>query len=285
MRIDFHTHSTASDGGLTPAALVDLAADAQVQVLALTDHDSVAGIAEARAQASKRGLDLIAGIEISCVDASRELHVLGLGIDPDASAMQSLIASQQQRRRERNQAIAARLAKLGISDALAEAEQLCSPPTIPSRVHFARVLIERGVVERMDRAFDIYLGEGAKAYVRTPFSPLAEAVGAINDAGGIAVLAHPLRYELSGKKLRLLVTRFAELGGRGLEVQSGPTNNTQQAQLTGLALSHGLALSQGSDFHQPTSWMPRPGVLAEGRDHLPTVKDLLALPTVASTPQ
>jgi len=282
--IDLHLHSTASDGRLDPAALVRHARDCGVSVLALTDHDTTGGLAAAAAESAALGLCFVPGIEISAQWRGRTVHVLGLGIDPVAPALAAGLAALRTERDRRAGEIAARLDAAGgpgteaLRRVLAQAE-------LPTRTHFARALSELGAVRSMAEAFDRYLGRGRPAAVRSRWPAVAEAVGWIRGAGGVPVLAHPLRYVLSGGARRDLCREFGEAGGRAIEVVCGGASPAQVAQAASLALRTGLAGSVGSDFHDPrVPWNP-PGRLAKLPKAVPAVWSVpgfpIALPEVA----
>ena len=254
--VDLHTHSNCSDGSLTPAELVRRAAEAGIEVLALTDHDTIAGVEEARRAAGSAGLELVPGVEISASWRSQAIHVLGLWIDPASAPLQGALGSQAERRRARMRKICARLARLGLpGGALLAAVE--ANPGLPTRSHLAEALVAGGHVGRVDDAFRKYLGAGRAAHVAADWPALAQVVAWIRGAGGIASLAHPIRYALSGGARRQLLADFAAAGGGALEVVTG-ANGAQHAQAcAALAARFGLAGSLGSDFHNPQlAWNP-----------------------------
>jgi len=282
--IDLHLHSTASDGRLDPAALVRHARDCGVSVLALTDHDTTTGLAAAAAEAAALGLCFVPGIEISAGWRGRTVHVLGLGIDPEASALAAGLAGLRTERARRAREIGARLDAAGGpgSEAL---RRVLEQAELPTRTHFARALAELGAVRSLAEAFDLYLGRGRPAAVRSRWPEVVEAVGWIRAAGGVPVLAHPLRYPLSGGARRDLCREFAEAGGLAIEVVCGGASAAQVNQAASLALRTGLAGSVGSDFHDPrVPWNP-PGRLAKLPGAVPAVWSVpafpIALPDVA----
>jgi 3',5'-nucleoside bisphosphate phosphatase len=254
--IDLHTHSTCSDGSLTPTALLARAAAAGVEVLALTDHDTVAGIEEARISAAALGVKLVPGVEISASWRAQAVHVLGLWIDPASPALLDRLQTQAELRRSRMRKMCARLDKLRLPGAqlLAAVEM---NPGLPTRAHLAEALAAAGHVATPDAAFRKYLSQGKTAYVAAAWPPLEEVLSWIRAAGGIASLAHPVRYSLSSGARRRLLGDFAAGGGTALEVVSGG-NGTQHADTCAtLALSYGLSGSVGSDFHHPgAAWNP-----------------------------
>lgn len=251
---DLHAHSTASDGVLKPEALVERAAVQGVRVLALTDHDTIAGIREAREAAQRHGLHLVAGVELSVTWHGGVLHVLGLGIDPDDAILSALMARLAELRQTRALAVAERLQRAGVTGAL-EGARRCAAQGQITRTHFARFLVEAGVVPSINHAFKRYLGRGRPAHVSVEWASLEETVACIRAAGGIAVLAHPLAYRLSGARMRRLLSAFVALGGAGIEVVCGGYSADMQRTCAQWALKHGLRGSVGSDFHTPeTPW-------------------------------
>ncbi len=250
MLYDLHSHSSASDGILSPAALVSRASANNVSVLALTDHDTVAGIHEARAQAERENLQLIAGIEFSSQWQGRSIHIVGLDIDPDSAALQGAVAQQAAVRTRRAERIAAKLERLGFAGALAAAQGFAGDAVI-GRPHFARFLVEAGHVKNTEQAFKKYLGAGKAGDIKQDWPDFEQVIAWIHQAGGLAVLAHPCKYKMTRSKLCAMVQAFADLGGDALEVVSGPQSPNQTRDMLGIAVKFGLKVSCGSDFHQP----------------------------------
>jgi predicted metal-dependent phosphoesterase TrpH len=254
--IDLHTHSNCSDGSLTPADLVRRAAGAGVAVLALTDHDTIAGLDEAYGAAAATGIRLIPGVEMSASWRAQAIHVLGLWIDPASAPLLERLGSQAERRRVRMRSICSRLTQLGLpgEELLAAVE---AQPGLPTRAHLAQALLAGGHVGRADEAFRKYLGKGKAAHFAAQWPPLTEIVAWIRDAGGIASLAHPARYSLSAGARRQLLTDFKAAGGSALEVVTGG-NGAQHVEASAmLALRFELEGSVGSDFHDPQqTWNP-----------------------------
>lgn len=249
-RYDLHTHSTASDGTLTPAELVARAAAAGVQVLALTDHDTTAGIAEASAEAGRQGIRLVPGVEISVSWGSQVIHLVGLGVDPDHEPLQQGLAGLCRFRDWRAREIGRRLAKKGIDDAFEGARAL-SNGRLVSRTHFARFLVQQGHAADVRKVFQHFLVRGKPGYVPGEWAALADAVGWILAAGGQAVVAHPARYPLTRSKLRRLLGEFREAGGFALEVISGSHSKDDRFTMARHARDFGLRGSAGSDYHGP----------------------------------
>lgn len=254
--IDLHLHSDRSDGALSPAELVARAAGAGIGVLALTDHDSTAGLDEAAAAARERGLRLVPGVEISAAWRAQSIHVLGLWIDPDAPALRDALARQADRRRRRLREICACLADKGLpGERLLAAVE--ARPGLPTRTHLAEALAAGGFARDVGDAFRRHLGRGRAAQAAGDWPPLAEVVGWIVAAGGLASLAHPLRYPLSAGARRRLLADFAAAGGGALEVVTGANASHQIEACAALAAGHGLAGTVGSDFHDPRhAWNP-----------------------------
>lgn len=248
--IDLHCHSTASDGALTPTELVNRAADKKVTHLALTDHDTINGLEEARSAAKANDIVLIPGIELSCVWRSNTIHIVGLDFDIDNQNFQEALAQQNRNRWARASMIAERLSKLDIPDLLERATAE-SGGDVPGRPHFARVLVEAGIVKNAAQAFKRYLGSGKAGDVKAYWPELPEIVQWINSAGGIAVLAHPRKYKLTATKLRDLTADFRRTGGQAIEVSTSGQSSGDLGFLTELCMREKLLASQGSDFHFP----------------------------------
>lgn len=248
--IDLHCHSTASDGALAPAALVGRAMERGVTHLALTDHDTIAGLAEARAAAAGQGLQVIPGIELSCLWKSRTIHIVGLDFDPEDPRFLAALERQNENRWARARMIADRLSKLKVPDLLERATE-ASGGDVPGRPHFAKVLVQDEVVSNTAQAFKRHLGNGKPGDVKAYWPELPEVVQWITDAGGIAVLAHPRKYQLTATKLRDLTADFRRAGGRALEVSTSGQSSGDLGFLAELCRREELLASQGSDFHFP----------------------------------
>lgn len=253
---DLHSHTTASDGCLTPEALVHRAVEMRVGTLAITDHDTTAAIAPAREEISRSGLalNLIPGVEISTVWENHEIHIVGLNIDITHPLMCEFLAQQTERRNQRAQLIAERLEKAQIPGALEGAQQLAQGGAV-TRGHFARFLVECGKASSMADVFKKYLARGKTGYVPPQWCTIEQAIDVIHHSGGKAVLAHPGRYNLSAKWLKRLVAHFAEHHGDAMEVAQCQQSPNERIQLATLARQHHLWASQGSDFHQPCPWI------------------------------
>jgi hypothetical protein len=245
---DLHAHSTASDGTLPPAAVVARARARGVDVFALTDHDTVDGIAPARAAAAECGLSFIAGIELSVSWEKHLVHVLGLCVDPLHGALQAGVQHLNRIRAERAKQMALKLEKHGIPDALQGARKF-APNAIVTRRHFAHYLAQIGKAPTVSAVFESYLRPGKPGYVATQWVSLEDAVGWIHDAGGIAVIAHPRRYDMTATTLRRLARQFVDCGGVGIEVVCGDGGHDAIQSSGALARRMGLLGSVGSDFH------------------------------------
>ncbi|HFG2796665.1 TPA: RNase AM [Escherichia coli] len=253
---DLHSHTTASDGCLTPEALVHRAVEMRVGTLAITDHDTTAAIAPAREEISRSGLalNLIPGVEISTVWENHEIHIVGLNIDITHPLMCEFLAQQTERRNQRAQLIAERLEKAQIPGALESAQRLAQGGAV-TRGHFASFLVECGKASSMADVFKKYLARGKTGYVPPQWCTIEQSIDVIHHSGGKAVLAHPGRYNLSAKWLKRLVAHFAEHHGDAMEVAQCQQSPNERTQLATLARQHHLWASQGSDFHQPCPWI------------------------------
>jgi predicted metal-dependent phosphoesterase TrpH len=249
LRYDLHCHSTYSDGLLSPADVIRRAAGRGVDVIALTDHDEVAGVAEARAAAQEAGIAFVAGSELSVTWNGETVHVVALGIDPDNVTLGEGLAAVRSGRDTRARQIGDALQDAGIPDAFEGASGFVTSPRLISRTHFARYLIEGGYVRDMKEAFKRYLTSGKPGYVPHAWASLPDVVGWIHGAGGQAVIAHPGRYKLTPSGLRTLIGEFRDLGGDALEVVSPSHTPAQFTEFAALARTHGLKASCGSDFH------------------------------------
>jgi hypothetical protein len=251
LRYDLHSHSTYSDGLLTPAELVQRAAQRGVDVLALTDHDEISGLGEARAAARDAGLRLVDGAELSVSWRGVSLHVLALRIDPACPALLDGLAAIRDGRSGRARRIGDALAAAGIPDAYAGALKYVTSERLISRTHFARFLVEAGHVRQTKDVFKRYLVPGKPGHVEHVWANLHDAIGWIHAAAGRAVLAHPGRYKLSATGLRELLGEFCDAGGDGIEVVSPSHSAVQTADFARHARRFGFLASAGSDYHGP----------------------------------
>lgn len=250
---DLHCHSTASDGVLSPSEVVQRAAEQGVNVLALCDHDTVYGIDEARLAAKEVGIELITGVEISTTWEGRGIHIVGLNFDKTHPKMTALLAKQKALREKRAVEIGAKLEKAGIPNAYEGAKALANGEV--TRAHYARYLVQIGKVSNDGQAFKRYLGQGKSAFVKAEWVDIPTAIETIQAAGGMAVIAHPLRYNLTGKWIRKLITDFKTWGGDAMEISGYGQTKDQRQMLARWANEFGLLGSVGSDFHFPCGWV------------------------------
>ncbi|NLP64409.1 3',5'-nucleoside bisphosphate phosphatase [Paraburkholderia sacchari] len=261
MNADLHCHSTVSDGQLAPAAVAQLAKAAGVTVWALTDHDELGGQREARAAADALGMHYLNGVEISVTWASRTVHIVGLHVDLECTALVDGLARTRDGRAARAEAIGERLEALGIPNAYEGALQYVSNPDLISRTHFARFLVESGRAQHTQDAFSRWLGEGKPGYVAHRWAKLSDAVGWIKAAGGEAVVAHPGRYHYTPLEFDTFFGEFIDLGGKAIEVVTGSHTPDQYGEYAAVARRFGFEASRGSDFHAPGKEAILPGSL------------------------
>ena len=250
-RYDLHSHSTRSDGTMRPRELVARAAERGVEVLALTDHDELSGLEEARAAAREAGIELIDGVEISVTWNDHTIHVVGLLVDPDHGTLVEGLRATRAGRTVRAERMDAELERIGIPGTLEGARRYVTNPELVSRTHFARYLVESGRARSTQAVFESYLGEGKPGYVPHAWASLADAVSWIDAAGGIAVIAHPGRYKLDERERAALLGEFKDRGGVGLEVVTGSHTPDQFGYWAMRAREFGFLASCGSDFHGP----------------------------------
>lgn len=251
MKVDLHCHSNVSDGVLTPEAVAKYAHQAGVQVWALTDHDEVGGTARARAAAAELGMQFVPGVEISVTWANQTIHIVGLQIDTAHPALVQGLADTRSGRDARGREIAEQLAQAGVPGAYEGALKYVDNPDLMSRTHFARFMVESGVCDSIPEVFRKYLTEGKPGYVPHRWASLAEAVGWIKGAGGIAVVAHPGRYKLSPTAQGALFDEFKQHGGTAIEVVTGSHTADQYQLYAEEARRYGFLASRGTDFHAP----------------------------------
>ncbi|MFC4699025.1 PHP domain-containing protein [Glaciecola siphonariae] len=254
MKIDLHSHTNYSDGALRPEELVMRAQQMQLDVLAITDHDTLGGLQEARdyAKVNVPKLNIISGVEISTSWHGFEIHVLGLNVDEHCPKLLSALETQQAKREQRSIQILEKLQKAGVDINIEDVRRLTTG--VVSRGHFAQVLVRKGVCSHPQQAFTQYLGKGKKAYVSPGWTDIQSAVSWIKDAKGQAVLAHPYHYDMTTKWLRRLLLEFKAAGGEGLEVQHPNLAKAKHDLMVSLANEYALLGSAGSDFHAPSRW-------------------------------
>ncbi|MGA9573924.1 MAG: PHP domain-containing protein [Lysobacterales bacterium] len=248
MIFDLHSHTLLSDGVLTPVELIARAVEYNVNVLSITDHDTID--AYDKMPLIHAQIKLVAGIELSTQCAAVGIHVLGLNIDPGSDAIVAAARIQGETRLQRARRIAENLARKGIGDAFEGAMKL-SVGSYIGRPHFARYLINIGKVDSMHTAFKKYMGDGKAGDVKKQWAELPQIIDWIRDAGGIAVLAHPLKYKLTRTRLKRLLDVFIAAGGQGMEVVSGKQTPQQTSDMAQLCEQKKLLASCGSDFHMP----------------------------------
>ncbi|MDR1311500.1 MAG: PHP domain-containing protein [Burkholderiaceae bacterium] len=251
MNIDLHTHSKCSDGLLSPAELVERAVANGTGMLALTDHDMVKGVAPARTACESAGIRFVPGVEISITWGGRSIHIVGLQVDESNAAFVKTLDDNRAGRVERAKEISRRLALQGIDGAYEYISERVFDPIIISRKHFSRFLVEKEICPDTTEAFDRFLKRGRPAYVFHKWMTLEESIHCIREAGGISVVAHPGRYDISETALFALFDEFKALGGVGIEVVTGSHSPDKYAYFARLARRYGFLASAGSDFHAP----------------------------------
>jgi predicted metal-dependent phosphoesterase TrpH len=252
LKFDLHCHSNISDGVLTPTEVARRAKQNGVNVWALTDHDEVDGIATARQEAQALGVHFISGVEISITWAGRTVHIVGLNIDETNPALVAGLAATRTGREKRARLMAADLEKVGILGTYERALQYVGNPDLVSRTHFARCMVDMGLGESVKDIFKKYLAEGKPGYVPHRWASLEDAVAWITGAGGVAVIAHPGRYDFTALEFDVLFSEFKRLGGVGIEVHTGSHTPLQYEAYAQVAQRYGFLASMGSDFHSPT---------------------------------
>lgn len=248
--IDLHCHSNISDGTYPPEELVAYAHQQGVKVLALTDHDDVGGLDVARAAAEARDMQFINGVEISVTWKKRTLHIVGLKVNPDYAPLKNALDAVRIGRFNRAKRIAADLERVGIEGSFEGAQRLAGNSII-TRSHFARFIVEAGYAKNVKTVFKKYLVKGKPGYVNHEWMSLKKAVSLIKSSGGIAVIAHPGRYDLGTINLHLLMHEFKSYGGEAIEVVTSSHTPPQYQQFAKIAKRFGLKSSLGSDFHGP----------------------------------
>lgn len=269
-------HSAASDGELSPAALVNFAAGLGVTTMAVTDHDTVSGVAEAREAAWSLRLTFYSGIEISSLWGTRCIHVVGLGLNETDEDLENALRYFSEQRADRARRISQKLVDLGCPDVYERVMDLAPNKDNISRLHFARALVQEGVVDNQDQAFKQFLGDNAPAFVMAAWPTLEQAVSLIRRSGGVAVLAHPGRYAFKKEwMLDELVAAFVKAGGTGIEVVSGSQSRDFIPRCAAWANQYHLAASTGSDFHHRHGLRPLPGQQGDLPENLELVTDRL----------
>lgn len=272
---DLHCHSTVSDGTMEPEALALRAKANGVDLWALTDHDELGGQARAMQAAHEAGLAYLTGVEISVTFLHVTVHIVGLGMDPTNQALLDGLRATRGGREERAREMAAGLAKVGIEGVFEGALKYVGNPELISRSHFARYLVEAGVCSDISAVFRKYLTEGKPGFVPHRWASLGDAVRWITQAGGMAIIAHPARYDFTPTQEYALFTEFKAHGGQGVEVLTGAHSSADALKYAAMCEEFGLLASRGSDFHSPEEsridlgGLPDlPGKLSPVWDHL-----------------
>ena len=265
MYADLHTHTTASDGTFTPAELVRAAANCGLSVVAVTDHDTVAGLAEAAREAAAAGIGFVPGVELSVEGSPGKCHLLGLGIDPQNAVLRQTLAEVSGRRQSRNARMTENLQALGVPLTLAEVTAAAPPDANVGRPHFAQALVDKGIVADLSEAFDRFLGDNAPAYVPSASLAPGEAIALIHAAGGLAFLAHPGLVRLApGETARERLAALKVLGLDGIEVFYPKHTVPQIDRFQSLARDLGLLVTGGSDVHGANKPDVPLGVVVDG---------------------
>ena len=254
--VDFHTHSHFSDGVLAPAQLVERARTRKVSTLALTDHDTLAGLSEARAACGAAAIDFVPGVELSASWRGQTIHIVGLQVDERHDGMNTHLSQVLEHRRTRLEEIGERLERRARlpGRALAAAAADCASPT---RLHLARLLVARGFARDTQEAFDRWLNHKTPGHVPAEWPALDAAMAVLRGSGAIPVLAHPHRYRLSGGQLRELTAAFVQQGGAALEASMAGMSPNDADRIASLCRRFNLHASMGSDFHDPAvPWNP-----------------------------
>ncbi len=252
LNADLHCHSVVSDGTLTPEALAQRAKLNGVDLWSLTDHDEIGGQHAAHLAAQSLALPYLTGVEISVSFAGKTVHIVGLGFDPKNAQIQAGLKATRGGREERARDMSEQLERVGIHHAFQGALQYAGNPDLISRTHFARHLVQSGVCKDTNEVFRRFLTPGNPGYVEHRWASLANAVTWITQAHGVAVIAHPGRYDFSPNEEFALFTEFKSHGGQALEVVTGSHTPEEYVEYAGMAQEFDLAASRGSDFHSPS---------------------------------
>ena len=275
--IDLHAHTTASDGSFTPTELVEAAHGLGLGALAVTDHDTLAGLGEARAAAQRVGLDLVAGVELSVEDDGGRFHLLGYGFDPANAALAETLTTLRRSRAARNDLMAARMSEMGLpvtmDDVRAEAGE---DALVIARPHFARALIKKGIVGSVAEAFEKYLSTGKPLYLPKEVLTPRDAIALIHSAGGVAVMAHPGLVPLDEAAFDARVTSLAQKDGLdGIEAYYSQHSQADTDRFLALATRLGLLVTGGSDFHGTVKPHVPLGIVFGGRPAAPALLESL----------
>lgn len=276
LNADLHCHSIVSDGTLAPAELAARAHAHGVDLWALTDHDEISGLTEARLAANALGMRFVSGVEISVSFAAQTVHIVALGVEPDNTALRDGLRNIRLGRDQRAKDMAQDLERhLGLPNVYAGALRYAGNPALLSRTHFARFLVEQGVCRQTHEVFNRFLTPGKPGYVNHAWASLDDALGWIAAANGVAVIAHPGRYRFSATEEWALLEQFKALGGQAIEVITGSHTASQYRKYAQIALEFGFYASRGSDFHSPSESLCDLGRLPALPADLAPVWDLL----------
>lgn len=283
MKVDFHCHTTASDGGLSPTKLIDLAVEHNITTLAITDHDTTTGFEAVQTYAKDNNIQLIAGVEASCDWNGHTIHIVGLDFDHNNPVLQDGLKGVRQARVDRANSMLSKLEGLSHLqiDNLADKLWQIVGDGVVGRGHFAELLKQENVVKNAQQAFDKYLKKGKQAFVPQTWPPLEEVVSWINQAGGVAVIAHPAIYKFTSRKLNRLITDFKAAGGQAIEVVNQPRHGAEIIGMAERANNHELYASMGSDFHRPEHTWRGLGWLAPMPQNVKPVWQLFKQPLIA----
>lgn len=246
--VDLHVHSNASDGTLTPSEVVQLAKKTNLCAMALTDHDTVEGVAEAMAAGKENNIEVIPGVELSCAYISKEIHIVGLFVDCENTGFLDELTRLKETRNARNEEMAEKCREMGMQITM---EELFNeyPDAVITRAHFAALLAKKGYVSSVKDAFDRYLNDHGPCFVPRYKMPCEETIALIHSAGGIAILAHPILYKLGNTELEKLVRYLTKCGLDGIEALYSTYTSGDETLIRKLARENGLLISGGSDFH------------------------------------
>ena len=268
MKVDFHMHTTHSDGSYTPTALIQRCAEKGLGCVSVTDHDTLSGLVECGQEARKNGMELVPGVEISAQFEPGTLHILGYFLDPDDSELKEELGGVQRARKERNPQIIEKLRGLGIEISLEEVhkeaaldEELADRQI--GRPHFARVLVKKGYAASLEDAFGRYLSKGRPAYMDKRRLSSARAIQVIRKAGGIASVAHPKQMRLEERELEKELARLVGEGLEAIEVYNSCQTAAEHSIYQRLAKHFGLVVTGGSDFHGASKPGVEVGILGE----------------------
>ena len=252
--IDLHTHSFASDGAFSPTDVIKKAKNKGIETIALTDHDTVAGLKEAQQAANQANINFVNGIEFSTEWNTKPIHVVGLNINPESEYIINAVDQLKELREERANRISHKLKKAGIDNAYENAKRIAAGGTV-TRFHFAQYIIESGHAKNQSDVFKRFLVRNKPGHVAVSWPSLENTIKTINNAGGVAIIAHPMRYKMTATKLRKLIADFKVLNGSAIEVVTGNNNPDEIKLAAQYALTYDIAASIGSDFHnEETSW-------------------------------